>query len=525
MKAIKEYISENIYKQILIIFFIFLNAIIFIFQSMVVMFVLNNISKKDLNGTLLFIGLEILGVIISSVVNYTYFILRENHLENIKLSMINSLSFEIINQKNYKLKEKEKYISWLINDVDTIKNSYFRNFYIIVYDFFLIIFTASMLLWFNKYLFLFNLIGAITMFILSNKFGSKIEGVQYEISKQKEKNIKDVSNLYDNIYKFFFENKVENFATQNNVYNKNYLKNFMNLTKKFNFIICKLTILSVVIQILSGTLTAILIIQNKLTVGAFFPICTFSAYFSNNINDIVERYITFNNSKKIYEKYAKEIEKYEKEDNVENISTIEFKNISINGILKDFNLTLNKGDKCLIIGESGSGKSTIINLLLKNIQDYLGIITINSKDLKNIDKHSIYSEIEYINSENFVFYSNIYDNISIFDENCDKQSIDDIINKLELKSIEYEIEENNLSLGQKQRINLAKIFYNNKNIVILDEATSNLDEKNRKNIEKELINSDKTLILITHHYDDKYLEQFDKVIYLQNGEVKNYESK
>ncbi|WP_353960751.1 ATP-binding cassette domain-containing protein [uncultured Sneathia sp.] len=143
--------------------------------------------------------------------------------------------------------------------------------------------------------------------------------------------------------------------------------------------------------------------------------------------------------------------------------------------------------------------------------------------MKSVDKYSIYSEIEYINSENFIFYSNIYDNVSIYDENCDKALVNSILNELEISTIDKEVKDDNLSLGQKQRLNLAKVFYNRKNIVILDEATSNLDEKNRYNIENKLINSDKTLILITHHYDDEYLKQFDKVIYLKKGEVVQYE--
>lgn len=523
MKELQSYFKENIFKQISLCFFIFLKAFLFIFKTMLGMFILNNVLKKDLRGTVFYIAIEFFVIILSAIIDYAYLVLREGYLENIKLSIINDLSHKIINQKNSKLKEKEKYISWLVNDMNSIKEEYFKNVYIFLYDVLIVLFTGSMILWFNVYIFIFNLIGFALMFKFSDKLSSKIETIQYDISKEKEKNVKYVTNLYENVYKFFFENKIKNFADKQNEYNNKYLKVYYNLNKKFHLVISELTILSVLIQILNASITTVYIINNKLPISAFFPICTFCAYFCNTINEIVGKYISLKNSKKVYEKYDNEIELEESYDKISDISIIEFKDVCLDGIINNFNLSLNKGDKCLIIGESGSGKSTIINLLLKNISNYSGEILINSKDIKNVDKYSIYSEIEYINSENFIFYSNIYDNVSIYDENCDKALVNSILNELEISTIDKEVKDDNLSLGQKQRLNLAKVFYNKKNIVILDEATSNLDEKNRYNIENKLINSDKTLILITHHYDDEYLKQFDKVIYLKKGEVVQYE--
>lgn len=511
MKLLNLYIKKE-KTQFIIYFLIFLKALIFITQNMLAMFILKNIIDKDLKQSIIYIFSEIMLFVLSVIIDYIYFNLREIYLENIKISLVEDICFNILSQKNKQLNDKEKYLSWILNDVNTIKNSYFLNIYAILYDVILVTFIAIMLFWFNKYIFFFNFFGVILMFFLTKILNEKIENIQYNLSKEKETNVKYVTNLYENIYKFFLSNKIINFANRINKYNNKYLNEFMKSTKKLNLVICELTILSLFIQVINVAITIILILQNKLIISSFFPICTFSAYFCNKINEIVESYMEMNNSKKIYEKYSKEIiyeEHFDKK--IENISLIEFKDISINSVLKDFNFSINKGDKCLIVGESGSGKSTIINLLLKNIEDYMGDILINSINLKTIDKKSIYNQIEYINSDNFIFYTNYYNNISVYDENYDKNLIDKIMKKLDINTIPLNVEENNLSLGQKQRLNLAKIFYNNKDIIILDEATSNLDSENRKNIENLLLESDKTIILITHHYDLEYTKKFNKV--------------
>ena len=216
MKELQSYFKENIFKQISLCFFIFLKAFLFIFKTMLGMFILNNVLKKDLRGTVFYIAIEFFVIILSAIIDYAYLVLREGYLENIKLSIINDLSHKIINQKNSKLKEKEKYISWLVNDMNSIKEEYFKNVYIFLYDVLIVLFTGSMILWFNIYIFIFNLIGFALMFKFSDKLSSKIETIQYDISKEKEKNVKYVTNLYENVYKFFVENKIKNFSDKQN---------------------------------------------------------------------------------------------------------------------------------------------------------------------------------------------------------------------------------------------------------------------------------------------------------------------
>ena len=518
MKKLKEYGKFS--NDIVIYFLSFLKVSIFVIKTLMFMFIINNLLKKDFKGLLITIGIEFLIGLISSTVDYIYFTLREKYAELFKLDIIKELSYRLTLQSNKDLQDREKYISWFVTDINTLKNSYFITKFQIAICLLTIIFSSSMLLWFNKYIFLFNIMGTILMFLISNILTSKIENVEYVISRAKEKNTEYIVNLYSNVYKFFFANKMINFAVKSDEYNEKYLDEFIENKKKLNAVICMLNLTSILVQVLNGSIVILFIVQDKLSISTFVPLSTFAAYFCSNMGAVVRMYMTFVNSKKLYKKYENMQIQDESLDNIEDINIIEFKNICLNEVLYNFNFEIKKGSKYLIIGPSGSGKSSIINLLLKNIEDYTGDVLINGKNIKSINKEAIYSKIEYINSDNFVFYSSIYDNISLYDKKCKKEEIDKILVKLGLDEIDKNIDDN-LSLGQKLRVNLARIEYYNSSIVILDEATSNLDVKNREKIEKELLNSDKTLILITHHYDDKYIEQFDRVIKLQKVGDKN----
>ena len=171
----------------------------------------------------------------------------------------------------------------------------------------------------------------------------------------------------------------------------------------------------------------------------------------------------------------------------------------------------------MIIGESGCGKSTLMNLILKNIEDYTGDIYINNHKLEGINKYSIYKNIEYMNADNFIFYSTIDNNISMFDDEINKNKVNNILENLNLENRSEELTENGVSLGQKQRINLARVLYMDKPIIILDEATSNLDKNNRERIENMFLNLNKTIIFITHYYDEEFIKNFDEVLLLKRG--------
>ena len=173
-------------------------------------------------------------------------------------------------------------------------------------------------------------------------------------------------------------------------------------------------------------------------------------------------------------------------------------------------LIINKSDKVSITGKSGEGKTTLVNLLLGNIENFTGNITIDNKPLKDN-----LLDIGVVSQETELFNMSIRDNLCL-DKKKKKKKLMEYLHELELNEIELFEEGLNtivgekglkLSTGQKRRLNILRSYLLNKNIYILDEPTSNLDKHTEELVVNFLIKhfQNKTLIIVTHN------EQINKV--------------
>lgn len=207
------------------------------------------------------------------------------------------------------------------------------------------------------------------------------------------------------------------------------------------------------------------------------------------------------------------------------INKIDIKNISFSYdkehvILKNFSASFQKGKIYTIYGESGSGKTTICNLLLKMWKVDAGKILINGKDINNIDTDGIRNNITFVPQEDFVLNMPIYDNIVLGKEGVQKNTVEDSLRFAQLKSflqddkLYQEAGDSgvNISGGQRQRISLARAYVRNTPVVILDEPTSALDTENEARVLNNLrfFAQDKILIIISH---SENVIRFGDVVY------------
>ncbi|MBN3534465.1 ATP-binding cassette domain-containing protein [Mycoplasma procyoni] len=207
------------------------------------------------------------------------------------------------------------------------------------------------------------------------------------------------------------------------------------------------------------------------------------------------------------------------------IDKIELKNISLNyeqkEIIKDFSFVFEKGKKYAIVGKSGSGKSSLISILLKQQNDYQGDVLINDINLKEIDNQTLNNSLSYLNNEAKLLNESIYNNVALWEQNK-QEKVEKALELAMLNTQQFPLEmqidqDSNLSSGQKQRLNIARHFFRSKNLLVLDEALSNIDKENCDQILKNIF-SDKELILInvTHHLNDShnydYVINFDKEV-------------
>ena len=213
---------------------------------------------------------------------------------------------------------------------------------------------------------------------------------------------------------------------------------------------------------------------------------------------------------------------------------IEFKNVRFsydknNEILKGISFSAKRGQTIAIVGNSGGGKSTIVNLLPRFYDVCDGGIYFDCVNIKNFTLDSLRNSISQVFQNNFLFSGTIRENILIGNKNASDDDIkkvlkashlDEFISTLE-KGIDTNIAENGVSLsgGQQQRIAIARAMIKNAPIVVLDEATSALDNKSEKIVQKALDNlmKDKTVFVIAHRLSTIF--NADKIIVVDDGKI------
>ena len=212
----------------------------------------------------------------------------------------------------------------------------------------------------------------------------------------------------------------------------------------------------------------------------------------------------------------------------------EFKNVSFsykdNKVLKNIRFKVNANETVAFVGKSGVGKTTIFNLLCKMYDNYDGLITIDNKDLRKLDKDSIRGNITIISQDPYIFNLSIKDNLKLVKSDlsdkemkkaCKLACLDDFIESLPDK-YDTMIGEGgvNLSGGQKQRLAIARAFIQNTEIILFDEATSALDNETQKSIAKAINNMQNkyTILIIAHRLST--IKDANRILFIENGRVK-----
>lgn len=207
---------------------------------------------------------------------------------------------------------------------------------------------------------------------------------------------------------------------------------------------------------------------------------------------------------------------------------VEFKYASSEFGLKNINLRISKGHNVAIIGKSGCGKTSLVKLLVGGLVQQ-GSIVVGKTNLADIKLREIRHNIVYLPQKSFVFSGTIRDNIILGRDDIEEERLNKVceicfgrgVNKSSKMGLNMLIAENgvNLSGGQIQRIALARAIINKPSILVLDEATSNIDLYGEESIMKKirLFLPETTIIVITHRLD--HMEKYDKILFMENGEI------
>lgn len=304
--------------------------------------------------------------------------------------------------------------------------------------------------------------------------------------------------------------------------------------------------IKVLIELIGGVIIlwvgTTLVINGKMTIGSLISFNALLIYFLDPIKNIVNLQQTIQTavvaSDRLGEILDLEIEKTAKEEKKIKplslmgdiaINDVSFRYGTRKLVLDHFSMEIKKGEKIAIVGESGAGKTTIAKLLLNLYQYESGSITIADYAIPDINIESLRDKIAYIPQETFLFSGTIMENLTFGLDNPDPEEvinsaknamIHDFINEMPLR-YETHLDENgsNLSGGQRQRLAIARAMLKKPDILIMDEATSNLDAVTEKAIQETITaySEGMTTIIIAHRLST--IRTCDKIFVMEKGKI------
>ncbi len=510
-----------IYTLLLSLFIIVLSLVFNYFVTIILKYNFN--YKYILIISLLFLFISILKNLIDFIREKIIIKLNSNIDKEINKTVINhilNLPYQYYCNKSV----GESII--LMNDIEIVKNIITKIFIIFLIDFSIILFILVFITFYSWYYLLIFIIFILLTTIVSLNY-QNIFNEQFIKSKKNKigynSYLIEIFNSYNSIKNLKLENKVIK-KTENKYkevieseqkYNKN-----NNIYKYINNNIVEIFFVIFIFIVACISLKS----NNYFNIVLFSSLFYLFIGFLNNINESI---VTFAVYKSSINKLLDTIELKKEKQNIKNISfnKIIFENISFKyddkEILNNISFEINKKDKILLYGDSGSGKTTIVKLLLKYIKYNKGSIFFDNLNQKYLESSRIRNSISYISQEETLFNDTIYNNLKIVNDN--KKEIKKVMDLCMIDiNQKYVLEENgsNISGGERKKILIARGLLRNSNLIIFDESFNEIDDNTERIILQNIMNNykDLTIIMITHQRNNMFL--FNRCFELKNKKIK-----
>jgi ATP-binding cassette subfamily B multidrug efflux pump len=504
----------------------------------------NNIAKNDWDGllmmTLLIFGLIIVSGLFQFALNYIMQTVGQKVLLDIRVKLYDHI--QRLSLKYYDKNPVGRLVTRVTNDIEGLNELFSSGVVMIVADILLIIWIIVFMFYTSVELAIITLSILPLIIITSIVFRKKVRKVFRDIRLNVSKMNSFLNEYFTGIVtiKLFSqeEKQFSNFQEVNEENKDLWVKSVFYYAVFFPIVeLLSAVSLGVILWYTAGN-----ILSEKMTVGILVAFLQYAEMFFRPIRDLTEKYTTLQSamasSERIFNTLDTESEIIDKSDAKEKMSfkdKIEFKNVSFEyeedkAVLKNVTFEVNKGETIAIVGATGSGKSTIISLLSRFYEVEKGEILIDGENIKDLKQESLHNLIALVMQDVFLFSRDISKNISLGNEKLSEERIKeaaialgayDFIENLS-NGFNEEVKERGatLSAGQRQLISFCRAFAYNPDILILDEATSNIDSESEKIIENslELLFKGRTSLVIAHRLST--IQRADRIIVLHHGEIK-----
>jgi len=513
--------------------------IINIYTPVIIGEIINNLSNQVLNikNIYFLIGLYILNIILDYVGNKIYLYNKYKAADEMR---------NYIFEKTFSIPIKEfnrngaAYYSTLIreqlnNAFAVLDYSFIQNILLTVRMIFIM---GIVFLW-SKIIFIVFLLNGVAVYLFSKNM-NKLTRPYIEKGMNEVRKINSFLNeSFNNIIQVLSGNFVKKLSREYQEKNKITTDYFL----KSEYIRVKLNILLSEIpeaftKVFIIVYSAYLVLKGNMQIGQIWVLLTYYSYvkqpfefFQYFSRAFLEGDVTINEINKFYSKTKEnkgKDKKYMELLSEDNFYTLKNVNYKINGrkILKNINIVFPKNKIIGIVGLSGEGKSTLINILLGFEKAYEGEIYLNRKDIRNLTHEEIFNELDYYEQNVKIFNKSLKENI-ILGREWNKKRYEEIVEKLKLRHLENRKLGSNgefISGGEKHRVQLARIMYSNKKYVILDEPLTNLDAINEKEL-LDILNEhlkDKSAIIISHKFN--IIDICDLIAVIENSKITSFDA-
>lgn len=538
--SVMRSVKKNMYRRKALYLIAFIVIILKAFLSVGLAVILqklvdsfNNTSVlKVLNDVKYIIIFIIMFVLVQMLYSYLTATIVKMVLSNLKDNTIKSILGLSI--EGFKRDNTSKYISLLTNHIEDIEKDLLNSWITLLDMLIMLIFSVVMLFVYSPIIGGVSLIATLFSLVIPvflSNYGNILK-LKYSMKQE------DLTRFTKDILNGF--NLIKEYKVEYNILKKYNKKNSeVEICRyKYNFalgIIMGISMfLGYIIFFIVIIVGLLLSVNNSITVGTLIACVNLSNSLVNPVMNGLEQIFRIKSIKGVAEKFdVKEDINRKREFTINKpIEKIEFKNVSFdygnNRGIKNINLSFEKGKKYLLVGTSGSGKSTILKLIAGFYGDFSGDILIDNKDIRKIEEESLSKVYSMVNQDSFLFDGTIEENIRFF-QIVDESRINQAVKQAELeKIIEEQVDKiklyvgedgSKLSGGEKQRIALARALVRDSEVLLLDEATSNLDNGLSLSIEKNILETPKMIIAIAHRINKEMADKYDEIIAINEGEI------
>ncbi len=540
LKRLLKYTSPYKYQIILAIFLvIFTTALLPLRPYLTKIAIDTHIANNNFSGLTLFASLIFILILLTSflqfIFNYIMQWLGQKTLQNIRVSLFSHITKLPV--RYFDKNPVGRVVTRVTNDVEALNELFSSGVVMVFADILMILWIIAFMFYTNSELTLLSFAIIPLLALSSFFFRNKIRRIFRELRK----NLAEINTFINEFISGISTIKIFSALDLKNREFKRINENQMNLQKKtilyYSLFFPTIEIISALGLGLILWYSAGSISTGDITVGVLIAFTQYIEMLFRPIRDITEKYTTLQSALAASERIFEVLDENTEEtinlkfNGKQLRGDILFENVSfaydgINFVLKHLSFKIEAGEKIAIVGTTGSGKSTIVNLICGLYKANSGKIFIDGYDINSLDKNTLRRNIAFVPQDFFLFSRSIAENI-LFDDYNNNELLeyaakligsDRFIKQFPNKYYEILPEKGlNLSTGQRQLIALTRAFASNRNILIFDEATSNIDPQSEKLINQSinLLMDGRTTIIISHRFST--IEKADRIIVVNNG--------